>query len=116
VASAKAVGLTNIDAYMFPCTGIQPNGVACKSPSTQISEFEAAVKAAGLDPVHLWLDVETCSPSNPCTCWNQGGDENEAIAKEFTSIMAQSTYKWGVYGNGSVLRNRHDRARLTPSL
>ena len=110
------MGFTSIDAYIFPCTGIQRNGVACKSPSTQISEFEAAVKAAGLEPGHLWLDVETCAPNNPCTCWNQGGDENEAIAKEFISIIAKSTYKWGVYANGSVLRSRHGGARLTLSL
>ena len=90
----------SVDAYMFPCTGTQPNGVACKSPATQISEFEAAVKAAGLNPVHLWLDIETCSSPNPCTCWNEGGDENEAIAKEFVSLMEKSSYKWGVYANG----------------
>ena len=98
--AAKAAGLTNVDAYMFPCTGTPKAGQpACKSPATQIADFEAAVRAAGLASAHLWLDIEPCASSSPCNCWNQGATQNLAVAKQFVSIMRQSSFKWGIYAN-----------------
>ena len=99
--AAKAAGLASVDAYMFPCTGTQKNGVACKSPTTQIADFEAAVRAAGMTPTHLWFDIEPCDASSPCTCWNQGATQNLAVAKQFVALMRQSAFNWGIYANGN---------------
>ena len=99
--AAKAAGITNVDAYMFPCTGTGHNGVACKPPTTQITDFENAVRAAGLAPTHLWLDIEPCAAGATCTCWNQNAATNLAVARQFVARMRQSPYSWGVYANAN---------------
>lgn len=78
--AAKAAGVSKVDAYMFPCTGTQPTGVACKSPSTQLSEFEAAISGAGMSLEYLWFDVEPTSGA--CNAWNLGGTANLALAQQ----------------------------------
>ncbi|MCJ1472475.1 hypothetical protein MMC13_001123 [Lambiella insularis] len=98
--AARAAGITNIDSYAFFCTGTQPTGVACKSPATQISEYEDYITSNKLELGHLWFDVEPAS--GECNAFNLGGTANEALAKEFTAIMDKSTHKWGIYGNGNT--------------
>ncbi|KAK3172598.1 hypothetical protein OEA41_005922 [Lepraria neglecta] len=63
--AAKAVGITGIDAYMFPCTGSQPTGVACKSIQTPINEFPVAVDSNKIPVNYLWLDIEPEDATQP---------------------------------------------------
>jgi hypothetical protein len=102
--AAKAAGFGRIDAYLFPCTGTQPNGVACKSPSTQLSEFLAAVDNNGMSISHYWFDIEPTSTANgaACNAWNLGASANEALAKQWVSLLQNSGRTWGIYANGFV--------------
>lgn len=97
--AARAAGITNIDIYMFPCTGTQPTGVACKSPSTQVNELISAINSNGLQIGTIWLDIEPTSGT--CNAWNLGASSNTALAKQYTSLARSSGLKWGVYGNGN---------------
>ena len=49
---------------------------------------------------HLWFDVEPASGA--CNAWNLGSSQNLALAQQWTALLRQSSYKWGIYGNGSV--------------
>lgn len=104
--AAKAAGFSRIDAYLFPCTGTQPTGVACKSPATQLSEFLAAIDDDGMDLGHLWFDIEPTStkaiPPDACNAWNLGASANEALAKEWVAALEGSKRNWGIYANGYV--------------
>ncbi|MCJ1241882.1 hypothetical protein MMC14_009888 [Varicellaria rhodocarpa] len=97
--AAKAAGIQKIDAYMFPCTGTQPNGVKCKPPTTQLAEFEAVIANNGMQLDYVWFDVEPTT--QPCAAWNLVKADNLALAKEYTAMLRQSSLNWGVYGNGN---------------
>lgn len=120
--AAKAAGITNIDAYMFPCTspspnphthtahalttllgtGPQPTGVACKSITTQINEFLAAIDDKKIPVNHLWLDIEPEDASDPgvqCNAWQLGSAGNEALAKKWVTAIKATGRKWGIYAN-----------------
>jgi hypothetical protein len=56
--NARAAGITNIDAYWFPCTGASNK---CKSYATQLSEIGAAFKASSMNITTLWIDIENDS-------------------------------------------------------
>jgi hypothetical protein len=100
--AAKAAGFSRIDAYLFPCTGTQPTGVACKSTATQLSEFLAAIDDNKMDLGHLWLDIEPTNVANgdACNAWNLGASANEALAKEWVAALEGSKRTWGIYANG----------------
>ncbi|MCJ1412934.1 hypothetical protein MMC19_007035 [Ptychographa xylographoides] len=100
--AAKAVGIPHIDAYMFPCTGKQPTGLACKTPATQIAEFEAAIAAANMTLDSVWLDVEPGPDSGrPCAAWNlTPKTKNLALARQYVDLIRKSSLRWGVYANG----------------
>lgn len=83
---------------LFAGTGTT-NGVACKPASQQLSEFEAAVSAAGIKPVHLWLDIEPST--SPCNGWQLGTAANIQLAEQWVSLIKASSYKWGIYANGN---------------
>jgi hypothetical protein len=61
--NARAAGISNIDAYWFPCTGASNK---CKSYATQLSEIGAAFKANSMDITTLWIDIE----NDPKICKN----------------------------------------------
>jgi hypothetical protein len=94
--NARAAGITNIDAYWFPCTGASNK---CKPYATQLAEIGAAFKANSMDITTLWIDIENdatichnvsfqfslCTPPNlrvgpSVELWHQrkscGGQEN----------------------------------------
>lgn len=64
----------------------------------QLSEFMAAINDNGMTLDHLWLDIEPTS--GECNAWNLGASENEALAKEWVSLLVNSGKKWGIYANG----------------
>ncbi|TAQ87997.1 hypothetical protein B7494_g3671 [Chlorociboria aeruginascens] len=97
--SAKAAGFSAIHAYLFPCTGTQPTGVACKSPSTQLAEFMDAVTSNGMDIEHFWFDIEPTSGA--CNAWNLGTSANEALAQQWVALLQSSGNTWGIYANGN---------------
>ncbi|CAF9943557.1 MAG: hypothetical protein ALECFALPRED_000654 [Alectoria fallacina] len=100
--AAKAVGITSIDAYMFPCTGTQPTGVACKSISTQISEFLDAIDSDSIPANHLWLDIEPEDASQSgvaCNAWQLGSAGNEALAEQWVAAIKATGRNWGIYAN-----------------
>ena len=100
--AAQAAGFGRIDAYLFPCTGTQPTGVACKDPSTQLSEFLAAIDGNGMNLGYLWFDIEPTSTANgdACNAWNLGDSANEALAQEWVAALQGSGRNWGIYANG----------------
>lgn len=80
-------------------TGTQPNGVACKSPSQQVSEMESYISNNGLSIGNIWLDIEPTSGT--CNAWNLGASANTNLARQFTSLARNSQYSWGVYANAN---------------
>jgi len=97
-AAAKAAGIPRVDAYLFPCTGTQSNGVPCKSPATQMNEFLANIDSIGAVIDTYWFDIEP-TPRGECNAWNLGAAANEALAKSWTTVMVGSGRKWGIYAN-----------------
>ncbi len=79
------------------------DGVACKSVSTQLSAFLAAVDKAGIKPTHYWLDVEPSSTTGrnpaPCNSWQLGNSANEALAKQWVAALKATKKPWGIYAN-----------------
>src|SRR6187402_1652838 len=99
--AARAAGVQRIDAYMFPCTGTQPTGVACKSPSTQLNEFLTYISNNNMQLGKLWFDIEPTSGT--CNAWNLGASANTALAKQWVGLLQGSGRSWGIYANGSVI-------------
>lgn len=97
--AAKAAGIPRIDTYLFPCTGTQDNGVACKPPATQIAELFAAVDSNGMTIDRYWFDLEP-TPGGECNAWNLGKAANEALAKQWVAALQNSGRPWGIYANG----------------
>ena len=89
---------TNIDAYMFPCTGSQPTGVACKSIKKQLDEFLGYIAEHKIIVKRLWFDVEP--GSGECNAWQESKANNLALAKSWVKALKGSGLKWGIYGNG----------------
>lgn len=113
--AAAAAGFSRIDAYLFPCTGTQPTGVACKSPATQLSEFLAAIDDNDMTLDYLWLDIEPTSTADgdACNAWNLGASANEALAQEWVAALEGSNRNWGIYANGSVSFSGPEDIQLT---
>ena len=83
-------------------TGSQPTGVSCKSISTQISEFLAAIDAKNIPVNHLWLDIEPENANDPgveCNAWQLGSAGNSALAKQWVAAIKATGRKWGIYAN-----------------
>lgn len=59
--NARAAGYTNIDVYLFPCTG---STNSCKSYATQISELGATFNAHSMKIGKIWIDIEKDSTCN----------------------------------------------------
>ncbi|KAI9793543.1 MAG: hypothetical protein M1816_007976 [Peltula sp. TS41687] len=95
--AARSAGFTNIDAYMFPCTGTQKSG-SCKSPKKQLDEFLKVIKDNKILVHRLWFDVEP-TPGRPCNAWNLGKSANLAHAKQWVSELKKTGLKWGIYAN-----------------
>ncbi|KAH6681540.1 putative GH family 25 lysozyme 4 [Halenospora varia] len=101
--ASKAAGIPRIDAYLFPCTGTQDTGVACKTPTAQVNEFLKAVDDNNMAIDHYWFDLEPTSTANgdACNAWNLGGAANAALAKEWVAALKATGRKWGIYANGN---------------
>ncbi|MCJ1360024.1 MAG: hypothetical protein MMC33_010027 [Icmadophila ericetorum] len=97
--AARAAGITVIDGYMFPCTGTQPTGVACKSPTTQINELLSYLSSNSIDVEYLWFDIEPTSGA--CNAWNLGSTANLNLANQWISALKATGLNWGVYANGN---------------
>ncbi|KAG9236666.1 glycoside hydrolase family 25 protein [Amylocarpus encephaloides] len=102
-AAAKAAGVQRIDAYMFPCTGTQDTGVACKSPAAQIKEFLDVVDANSMAISNYWFDIEPTSTANggACNAWNLGAAANAQLARDWVAALKATGRKWGIYANGN---------------
>ncbi|KAG0641637.1 glycoside hydrolase superfamily [Tuber brumale] len=94
----RASGITNIDGYFFPCTGLRHN---CKSPQEQVNEIVHFLAAEDISVKRLWLDLEPPSPSSPCQGWNYGTTLNIALAMEFVTAIKATGLEWGIYANGN---------------
>ncbi|MCJ1394084.1 hypothetical protein MMC18_006962 [Xylographa bjoerkii] len=81
-------------------TGTQAKA-KCKSPATQLAEFEAAISGAGMTLDYRWFDVEPKGAKDACNAWNLGNTANLALAKEWTALLRKSGNKWGIYANGN---------------
>ena len=85
---------------MFPCTGKQPTGVACKSIKKQLDEFLGYIKEHKIIVQRLWFDVEPTS--GECNAWQLSKASNLALAKSWVAALKGSGLKWGIYANGYV--------------
>lgn len=56
--NARAAGITDIDTYMFFCTG---SGNPCKPFATQIAELGATFAAHNMQIGTIWIDLEVDS-------------------------------------------------------
>ena len=83
---------------MFPCTGSQPTGVACKSIKKQLGEFLDYIEEHKIIVQRLWFDVEPTS--GECNAWQLSKASNLALAKSWVAALKGSGLKWGIYGNG----------------
>ncbi|KIM76492.1 glycoside hydrolase family 25 protein [Piloderma croceum F 1598] len=92
--NARAAGITNIDAYWFPCSG---SGNSCKSYATQIAEIGSTFSANSMDIGTLWIDLE--SDSTVCHNWNYGASGNLAQAKDIVAAAKASGYNFGIYSS-----------------
>ena len=90
-----------IDAYMFPCAGPQPNGGACKSIDAQVGELTSYLLNKDIKVHRLWLDIE---PENDdyCNSWHQDSSSNLALANQWIAAIRSTGLKWGIYANGYV--------------
>jgi len=91
--NARAAGITNIDTYMFFCTGANNK---CKSPAQQISEISETFNKNKMDIGKIWIDIEVDSV---CDNWNYGASGNQAHAKSIVSAMKDSGLKFGIYSS-----------------
>lgn len=100
--AARAGGFTNIDGYMFPCTGVQPSGKRCKPVQTQIDEFLKVILDNKINVHRLWLDIEPSTASaSGCDGWNLGKQANLDLAREWVAKIKATGLKWGIYANGN---------------
>ena len=83
---------------MFPCTGRQPTGVACKSIAKQLDEFLDHIAKNKIIVQRLWFDVEPTS--GVCNAWQGSKTANLALARQWVKALKGTGLKWGVYGNG----------------
>ncbi|KAI9838130.1 MAG: hypothetical protein M1819_006286 [Sarea resinae] len=97
--AAANAGVSYIDAYMFPCTGTQPTGVSCKSPTDQLNELINTISDNDMNLEYLWFDIEPTSGT--CNAWNLGADDNESLANEWITALQNTGLNWGVYANGN---------------
>ncbi|KAI9886529.1 MAG: hypothetical protein M1823_001640 [Watsoniomyces obsoletus] len=98
---ARQAGFTDIDAYMWPCTGTQNNGKRCKSIQTQLNELMAVIRDNKLQINRLWLDVEPNEPGFICQSWKVGSKEGALnLARQWVAAIKATKMNWGIYGNG----------------
>jgi hypothetical protein len=64
--NARAAGITNIDAYWFPCTGKTHK---CKSYAAQLSELTTTIHQHNMKIGTIWIDFEVDNIcNNVCSC------------------------------------------------
>jgi len=91
--NSRAAGITNIDAYWFPCSG---SGNSCKPYATQIAQIGSTFSKNSMDIGTLWIDLESDST---CHNWNYGASGNLAQAKAIVAAAKASGYKFGIYSS-----------------
>ncbi|KAI9784699.1 MAG: hypothetical protein M1816_000764 [Peltula sp. TS41687] len=96
--AAKGAGFLDIDAYMFPCTGTQPNKKPCKPIKQQLTELTDVIVANKMDIHRIWFDIEPTS--GVCNAWNLGVAGNTKLAKEWIAAIKEfKMVNWGIYAN-----------------
>ncbi|CAG8507558.1 9943_t:CDS:2 [Ambispora leptoticha] len=100
--NAVNAGFTDIDVYMFPCTGNPPCGKkTCKSPKDQVDQLTHMINTTKINGDkniivrRVWLDVETAK--------NPGGWPNTAANRktllDFQKAWQDTKWNWGIYSN-----------------
>ncbi|CAG8732115.1 17662_t:CDS:2, partial [Racocetra fulgida] len=90
--NAKQAGYTDIDVYMFPCTGRS----TCKTPQQQVNELVNLINKNKIIVRTAWLDVEVDKNSGN---WNLGPAKNKEILKEFYAAWKSTGWKFGIYSS-----------------
>ncbi|CAG8668033.1 14921_t:CDS:2, partial [Racocetra persica] len=102
--NAKQAGYTDIDVYMFPCTGRS----TCKTPQQQVNELVNLINKNKIIVRTAWLDVEVDNKSGN---WNLGPAKNKEILKEFYDAWKSTGWKFGIYSSQSqwetIIGNRN---------
>lgn len=81
-------------------TGFQDNGVTCKSPANQLSEFMDTIINNGLTIDHVWFDID--STADTCNAWNLGAVANLKLANDWIYILRTNGPLFGIHANGLV--------------
>ncbi|CAG8606909.1 11635_t:CDS:2 [Gigaspora rosea] len=84
--NAKQAGYTDIDVYMFPCTGRS----TCKTPQQQVNDLVNLINTNKIIVRTAWLDVEVDNESGN---WKLGAEKNQQILKEFLAAWNQSQWE-----------------------
>ncbi|KAG0195589.1 hypothetical protein BGX28_001034, partial [Mortierella sp. GBA30] len=91
--NARDAGYTDIDVYMFPCTG----RTTCKSAETQIKELQASFIAHDMKVGRVWLDIEIDSKS---TNWpSTTPSKNKQTAEAFRDAFKSVGFNFGIYSS-----------------
>lgn len=105
--SAHSAGMTDLDAYIFPCITTSPYNVAhnitCKSAADQFLESVNYLAKDGITFQHrkgevflsrMWLDIED---ENPSKYYDVDPAVNQAFIKEMTETAKKINVPVGIY-------------------
>ncbi|RHZ54922.1 hypothetical protein Glove_421g91 [Diversispora epigaea] len=94
--NAKKAGYTNIDVYMFPCTGRS----TCKTPRQQVNELVQLINTYRVKVQRVWLDIEVDPNAGN---WGLSKIRNRQILKEFHAAWKSTGWKFGIYSVSNFL-------------
>lgn len=86
VRNARANGMRNVDAYMFPCP-------KCGNAAGQVNSLVSSIKNNGLNVGMIWLDVEGTQ------YWLGNAAKNRAFFNSLLAAAAKSGKKIGIYSS-----------------
>ncbi|CAF1566998.1 unnamed protein product [Rotaria sp. Silwood1] len=103
IKNARAAGLNNVDAYLFPC-------IRCGDASQQVIETIDYLREEGARIDRLWLDIEGK--------WNNDTDINIQFVDELIKQIIILDVKYGIYTSRyqwiSIMNNTTKFSSNTP--
>lgn len=105
--NAHSAGMTDLDAYIFPCISSSPysvaNNITCKSASAQLldsvnylseNDIHFQRRKGGVFLSRMWLDVED---ENPSKYYDVNPSVNQAFLKEMTETAKKIQIPVDIY-------------------
>ncbi|GAM23692.1 hypothetical protein SAMD00019534_068670 [Acytostelium subglobosum LB1] len=89
ILNARAAGITNVDAYIFPCT-------SCGNGAGQVEEMVKYLKSYKATIGMVWFDIE-----GPGTYWSSSHTDNRNFFNSMLAGAKTAGVKVGVYTSAS---------------